>query len=127
MSDLRGTFDQGTDGTDTGISFATWQDRQLSVLLARIEQLLRELRTANASADGRKEELSREVGRVTALLEVRDSDLARQEDALRQWQAKAAGLDRKVDEFTAMQAGLRAEEQRLKDEVARLLSVEKNY
>jgi len=43
----------GSDAIDTGISFATWQDRQLSVILAQTGQLLSELRAANAVVDGR--------------------------------------------------------------------------
>src|SRR5947209_793180 len=75
MSEFRGKPDQTADPTGTGISFATWQDRQLSVILARTDQLLRELRAAAASVDGRNEELSRELGRATALLEVREGEL----------------------------------------------------
>jgi glycosyltransferase involved in cell wall biosynthesis len=129
MSDFRGNLDQTADA---GISFATWQDRQLSVILARTEQLLRELRAATSAVGGeRHEELSRELGRATALLEVREAELrklAQQGDALRSdveyWQAKAAALGRQLEEQTAIQTDLRAGEQRLQEEVARLSSVE---
>jgi len=74
---VKGMFDQSAD--ETGISFATWQDRQLAVILARIGELSRELREANAAAAenhaGRNEELSRELGRATALLEIREAEL----------------------------------------------------
>src|ERR1017187_3697036 len=129
MSDFRGNLDQTADA---GISFATWQDRQLSVILARTEQLLRELREATSAVGGeRHEELSRELGRATALLEVREAELrklAQRGDALRSdfeyWQAKAAALGKQLEEQTAIQTDLRAGEQRLREEVARLSSIE---
>jgi glycosyltransferase involved in cell wall biosynthesis len=134
MNEFRGKLDQSADAADAGNSFATWQDRQLAVILARIEQLLRELRATVSAANGRNEELSRELGRVTALLEAREAELrksAQQERALRSdgehSQAKAVSLARQLEEQTAIQTALRASEQRLREEVARLRSVEKNY
>jgi glycosyltransferase involved in cell wall biosynthesis len=120
MSEFRGKLDQNADATGAGTSFATWQDRQLSVILARTEQLLRELRATASAADGRNEELSREFGKVTALLEVREAEL-------RKSAQQAAALGRQLEEQTAILAALRASEQRLQEEVARLRAVEKNY
>src|SRR5579872_6259882 len=104
----------------TGTSFATWQDRQLAVILARTEQLLRELRSTAWESGGRSEELSRELGRLKVLLEAREAEL-------RQSARKAATLSRQLEEQTTIQAALRVSEQKLQEEVARLRAAEKNY
>jgi glycosyltransferase involved in cell wall biosynthesis len=113
MSELRGKPDQTADATDTGISFATWQDRQLSVILARTEQLLRELRASASGAGGQPRKPAQHQGAL-------HSEVA-------YWQAKAAALGRQLEEQTAIQADLRASEQRLQEEVARLRAAETDY
>jgi len=111
MSDLR-------DGV--GISFATWQDRQLAAIL-------NEIRSAHAAVDGHKEKVVQELGKLVTLL----SEFTRREDELRAdtrlWQDKAADLDRQLKEQTALRADLQIAQQRLEAEVARLRQLEKNY
>ncbi len=111
MSDLR-------DGA--GISFATWQDRQLAAIL-------NEIRAAHAAVDGSNEQVVEELGKVAALI----SDFTRREDELRAdtrlWQNKAADLERQLKEQAALRANLEAAQRRLEGEVARLNQLEKNY
>ena len=133
MSEFREQPDPGADQTGAGISYSTWQDRQLAVLLTRTGQLLRELREANSAA-GRDDGLFRELGRVTALLEIREAELrklADQETALhsdaRYWQAQADTLANELEQQTPIEADLQDAHQRLQEEVARLSAVEKDY
>jgi glycosyltransferase involved in cell wall biosynthesis len=121
MSEFR---DQGGDG----ISFATWQDRQLSLILARTGQLSRELRAANGL-----EALSRELGRIHALLEIRETELrklSQQEPALHSdvehWKTSASALARRLEQQAAIEIELQAGEQRTQAEVARLAEIEKS-
>jgi len=115
----------------TDISYATWQDRQLAVMLARTGQLLRELREANLSAAGRNEEMAREIGRITALLEMREAELpklSRQEESLvsdaQHWQAKVAALEKQVERQAALEAELQEGRRSLQKEVTRLSEME---
>jgi len=120
----------------TGISYATWQDRQLAAILSRTAELLREIR-AGGTAAGRNEELTKELGRVAALLEIREAELRKSRDDAQFWQARAASLDRQLEQQTAVHNDLRARLQRFQDaeaarqrlekEVARLSASEANY
>jgi glycosyltransferase involved in cell wall biosynthesis len=126
--------------TATGISYATWQDRQLAVILSRTSEVLRELHAANAVA-GRNEELSRELGKTAvllevrqaelgkaaALLEVREAELRKLHDDVQFWQTRAASLERQLEQQAAVQNELRTGHQRLQNEVTRLSAVESNY
>src|SRR5580704_15103381 len=104
--------DKSVEETGTGISYATWQDRQLAAILARTAELLRELRQTNAGAS-RNEELSRELGRVAALLEIREAELRKIQGDAQFWQAKAAALGRQVEQQAAVESDLRAKHQQL--------------
>jgi len=119
-----------------GIPFATWQDRQLALLLARSNELLNEIRTAQLLADNRSSEAvhETELARITPLLEARDREarrLAEQREELAsdvtQWQSKAAALGKQLEELSAIQAELQSQEQRLRDDVTHLQRTEKNY
>ncbi len=125
---------------NSGISYATWQDRQLAVILARTADLLRELR-AGATSAGRTEDLSRELGKAAALLELREAELRQAVDDAQFWQARSAALDRQLErqsadeqelrarnrELQEIEKELRAGQQRLQKEVARLAAIESNY
>src|ERR1700732_4070125 len=98
MSEFRGP-NHDADDPGTGVSYATWQDRQLAVILVRTNQLLRELREAHAALSGRNESLSRELGRATALLEIREAELRQRTERetaldsdMRYWRARASAL-----------------------------------
>lgn len=129
MSEFRAKLDPEAAPADTGIAFATWQDRQLAAILDRTAQLLRELR-AHSDSGGRNEELSRELGRLTALLELRDAELRTLRSDAGYWQAQAMDLRKELKDQAALQAEdqrLRHELAELQDEVARLQAAEKNY
>lgn len=131
-------MDRVVEETGTGISYATWQDRQLALILARTGELLRELGDAKTAGLGHNAELSSEIGRVAALLEIREAELRKLQGDAEAWQTKAAVLDRQLEHQTAIVIDLRARlqeaetdwqarQQRLQDEVARLSAIETNY
>jgi len=123
------------EDTDSGISYATWQDRQLALILARTGELLRELRAANEAkaggggeaAAGRNEALSRELERLSRLLESREIELRKAQSDAQFWQARAAATDRQHGQQSAIEKDLRANQQHLQDEVARLSALESSY
>jgi glycosyltransferase involved in cell wall biosynthesis len=132
--------DREMEDNSSGISYATWQDRQLAMILARTADLLRELRAGTASAS-RNEDLSRELGKAAALLELREAELRQAVDDAQFWQARSAALDRQLERQTSDEKELRARHrelqeiekelraglQRLQNEVARLTAIESNY
>jgi len=92
------------DQPNSGISYATWQDRQLAIILERTERVLRELRESGAAMSERNEALARELGRAVALLEMREAELRRRgeretalESDVRHWQARAAALSGELE------------------------------
>lgn len=118
--------DKSVEETGTGISYATWQDRQLAVILARTTELLREFRQTNSAAS-RNEELSREIGGAAALLEIREAELRKIQGDTQFWQDKAAALGRQLEQQTVVEIDLRAKHRQLQEEVARLSAIERNY
>ena len=129
-----------TAGIPAGISYATWKDRQLAVILARAGELLRELHAGNAAAAARSEELlrelragvrteelSRELGKLSALLEARESELRKARGDARFWQAKVAALDRKLEQQAEVENSLRTAQQQLQSEVSRLSASESSH
>jgi hypothetical protein len=91
-----------------------------------------ETAAAIPSVAGSEEALPREFARVTAALESRDAELrklAGREAALHSdvqyWQTRAAALGKQLEQQAAIQADLRAGQQRLEEEAARLSASEK--
>ena len=83
---------------------------------------------------GRHEALSHELGRASAILESREAELrklAGREAVLRSdveyWQTKAVTLGKQLERQAAIQADLRDGQQRLREEMARLSAIEKDY
>lgn len=88
------TFDNGA-----GISYATWQDRELSEISRRTEHLVQQLTEREAALTSESQ----------------------------YWRAKAAALEKQVEQQARTETDLRAEEQRLREEVAQLTAIGKNY
>ncbi len=83
---------------------------------------------------GHNEVLSQELGRADAILESREVELrkmAGREAALHSdveyWQTRVAALGRQMERRVAIEADLRAGQQRRQEEVARLAAIERNY
>src|SRR5713101_3039370 len=132
MSEFRGP-NHDADDPGTGVSYSTWQDRQLAVILERTNQLLRELREAHAALSGRNESLSRELGRATALLEICEAELRQRTERetaldsdMRYWRARASALgdqlQRQAENQTDPSAG-----QPNPGDAARFAALKKNY
>jgi hypothetical protein len=113
----------------TPVPYATWQDRQLALLLARTEQISRELQESSARTE-RIEALAEELGKARRLLEERGTELrqaAGREAALGlelQRSQEAAGALEKEHNLTA---DLLAKQRQLQEQVERLSAAEKNY
>jgi hypothetical protein len=82
----------------------------------------------------RNEVLSRELGRATSLLEVREAELkkfAQREAAFRSdaqyWELKVGALGKQLEQQVRIEIDLRAEQQRLQQEVERLGMIEKSH
>jgi glycosyltransferase involved in cell wall biosynthesis len=120
------------------ISYATWQDRQLALLLARLEQLSGRFGDGNAAIARRAELAAREAARLAAALE-------KSEAATRELLAEKAALARERERQLAETARLRqrleelqeeleetetagrAEQQRLREEIAGLRAAAENH
>jgi glycosyltransferase involved in cell wall biosynthesis len=103
------------------------EEGQIPALLARVEELLRELRGRSSAAAEHGESLSRELESGRECLAARDSQLhglEQRQAALRcdleYWRTRAAEADRLLGVQAANEAALEAERRGLEEELARL-------